>query len=585
MSNLKALIFLLFFCFVRVHAQTNYPKFYQVSWEDIVWVDSVWKSLNEDEKIAQLFVVPHYTKGSLKEVKMLVRKYNVGGVIFFKGNVEDQIQAINELNRLSKTPLVHTLDAEWGLGMRLPKSGISYPYAMTLGAIENDSLIYQMTSQIAEQLKQVGVGISYGPVVDINNNPLNPVISYRSFGEDRERVTNKAEMYFKGLEDHKVLSVIKHFPGHGDTNVDSHKDLPIIPFDKNRLDSLELFPYKKLIQMGVGGVMTAHLSVPHLDKNYPSSLSKNIVNNLLKEELNFKGLIFTDGILMDAITKRYDGYGKGDALALEAGNDVVEFTNHVGSAIKEVKKRINAGTLTWDQIDQKGWKFLLLKRWAMLDHQKGNMNTQPRFDIQKAKTLKQELCDEAVTLLFDNSEKRTFSKGDKVAIVNIGKNSDTHLKDKLGNQGCTVKSFYLSKHASETDLKNVVQQLKQYDQIITQFGSFYMSPRMKTIAVQIGQGNNVDPNQKYPYGITYSMLRYMELTEKLAQHHAVFYGNAYVLRSFPNIEHLSSCTVAYQDLPELRNAYAKAITGEMSFKGVLPVSIDTRFKVGTGIKK
>ncbi|OHX65313.1 glycoside hydrolase family 3 protein [Flammeovirga pacifica] len=583
MSYQKALILILFLCFSKVHSQSKYPQFYQASWEDIVWVDSVWKSLNDEEKIAQLFIVPHYTKGSYKEVKMLVQKYNVGGVIYFKGDVDDQINAINNLNSFSKTPLVHTLDAEWGLGMRLPKSGISYPYAMTLGAIENDELIYQMTSQIAKQLKQVGVGISYGPVVDINNNPENPVISYRSFGEDKMKVTSKGWMYAKGLEDQKVLSVIKHFPGHGDTNVDSHKDLPVIPYSRSRLDSLELYPFNQLVQKGVGGVMTAHLSVPELDPKYPSSLSEKMIKGILREDMNFRGIVFTDGILMDAITKQYHSYGKADAQALKAGNDVVEFTNHIGVAIKEVKTLIDNGELSWEEIDKKGWKMLLLKRWLMVD-EKTIVKNHPTFDQKAAEVLIQNIADEAMTLLLKKEDKPTFT-GTSIGVVNIGKKSDQYLIGQLQSQGFKVESFYLSKYANLTQINSLINKLHSFDNVITQFGSFYMSPRTKNIAVELGQGDHINPNQKYPYGVTYSMLKYMEVSSKIKNHHAVFFGNAYVLRSFRNLDHLSSLTIAYQDLPQLRKSFSKVIIGDIKYKGILPVSIDDRFKAGMGIKK
>ncbi|NLR92704.1 glycoside hydrolase family 3 protein [Flammeovirga agarivorans] len=560
------------------------PKFFDASIEDLQWVDSVWQSLSNEEKIAQLFIVPHYTSRSYKEVEFLVREYNVGGVIFFKGKAIDQVNAVNRLNNVAKTPLVYTLDAEWGLGMRLPYDGISYPYAMTLGALQDDQLIYEMSSQIANQLKRVGVTVSYGPVADLNNNPLNPVISYRSFGENREKVTSKALAYMKGLEDHQVLAVAKHFPGHGDTNVDSHKSLPVIPHSRKRLDSLELYPFEQLIKEGIGGVMTAHLEVPALD-DQASSLSTKVITDLLRDSLKFDGVIFTDGILMDAITKQFHDYGKADAQALVAGNDVVEFTNHIDKAIKEVLLAINQKKISWEQINEKGWRVLLMKRWLEVDKQKRLSTASLKADLQpqEAKKLIQEISDKAITVLKNSNQCISLDITKKVAIVNIGKSS-TLLKKRFSEKQFDVESFYLSKNASSEQLKQLISKLSRFDVVVTQVGALYMSPGVKDIAVELAKEDEPIKKSKYPYGVTYTMLNYFHLMkDKDPKHIGVFFGNAYAIRSFVGIENIDGLIIGYQDLPELRKSVGKLLLGEINSQGKLPVTIDQRFKEGLGL--
>ncbi|AZQ62334.1 glycoside hydrolase family 3 protein [Flammeovirga pectinis] len=578
-------LFILMHYFINVNAQNDvYPKYFDASKEDLVWVDSVWNAFSDNEKIAQLFIVPFYTPKSYNEVSMLVRKYNVGGVIFFKGRAEDQVNAINRLNTVAKTPLIYTLDAEWGLGMRLPKDGISYPYAMTLGAIENDELIYRMAEQISTQLKRVGVKVSYGPVADLNNNPLNPVINYRSFGENKEKVARKSIQYMRGLQDNNVVSVAKHFPGHGDTNVDSHKDLPIIPHSIKRLDSLELYPFSKLIEAGVGGVMSAHLQVPVWDDK-TSSLSHKIIQEILRDSLGFNGLIFTDGILMDAITKQYKGYGKADAEALVAGNDVIEFTNHIDKAIKEVKLQIDKGNLSWHQIDEKGYRMLLMKRWVGADKQKRLLLSHLDEDLHplEAQQLIQEISDEAVTLLENKKQLLPLSTNSgRVAIVNIGADYK-ELPKGLIAKGVDVKSYFLSKYASESQVIQLTKALQKYDVIVTQVGGLYMSQKVKDIAVEL-TNHKPTATMKYPYGVTYSTLKYFDITNKWQNQIVVFLGNAYTLRTFKDIENNSGLILTYQNNKALRKSVTKVILGDILPKGTLPVTIDQRFKEGIGLK-
>ncbi|HEX6224424.1 MAG TPA: glycoside hydrolase family 3 N-terminal domain-containing protein, partial [Chryseolinea sp.] len=319
------------------------------------WVDSVFKTLNTDERIAQLIMVAAYSdrdEDHKKEILRTIREQKVGGLIFFQGGPIRQSRLINEYQAESKVPLLIAMDAEWGLGMRLD-STISFPFQMTLGAVQNDSLIYQMGAEVARQLKRAGIHVNFAPVVDVNNNPGNPVINYRSFGEDKNNVARKAIAYMKGMQDNGIITTAKHFPGHGDTGTDSHYALPQINHSRERLDSLELYPFREIIRAGIAGVMVAHLNIPVLDSSArPSTLSKAIITDLLRNDLGFNGLIVTDAMNMRAVTAS-NPPGVVDRDALIAGNDMLEFTEDVVRTISEVKKAIKLGLITQKEIDEK----------------------------------------------------------------------------------------------------------------------------------------------------------------------------------------------------------------------------------------
>ncbi len=283
------------------------------------WTDSVFKCLSDDEKIAQLMVIRAFSTKpeDIAKIADLVKTYNVGALCFFQGGPIRQANATNYYQSIAKTPLLVTIDAEWGLGMRLD-SVTKYPYQLTLGALSDPGLIYQMGIAVGEQCKRIGVHVNYAPVVDINNNPNNPVIGFRSFGEDKNKVTQFGLAYMKGMQDAGIMACAKHFPGHGDVDVDSHLDLPVINKSIEQLDSLELVPFKALFNAGVGSVMIAHLYIPAIDNtpNTATSISKNNVTDLLRNKLGYQGLTFTDALEMKGVAKYLPG---GEAAV--AGSD------------------------------------------------------------------------------------------------------------------------------------------------------------------------------------------------------------------------------------------------------------------------
>jgi beta-glucosidase-like glycosyl hydrolase len=319
-----------------------------------VWADSVFNSLTPDQRLGQLFMVAAYSNKDLKHVKSirdLIVKYNIGGIIWMQGGPVRQGKIANYFQSIARTPLLYSIDGEWGLAMRLDSTP-RYPKQMTLGAIQDDSLIYSMGHSIGLECRRMGIHVNFAPVADVNNNPLNPVIGVRSFGENKYQVAHKSYMYMQGLQDVRVMANAKHFPGHGDTDSDSHKTLPFIGHSVERLDSLELFPFRYLIERGLASVMVAHLNIPALDssKNTPSTLSPAIVKDLLKGRMGFKGLIFTDALSMKGVTDYY-APGMVDVKALIAGNDVLLFSENVPRAIVEIRKAIAEGRISQDEVD------------------------------------------------------------------------------------------------------------------------------------------------------------------------------------------------------------------------------------------
>src|ERR1700744_2707221 len=320
------------------------------------WVDSVYRKLSKKQRVAQLFFVrAHTDKGPAYEdsVGNVIKDEQVGGLVFFQGGPVRQAELINKYQKIAKVPLLIAQDGEWGLGMRLD-SAISYPYQMTLGAIQDNTLIYKMGQFVAYDFKRMGMQMNLAPDMDVNNNPDNPVINYRSFGDNKYNVAAKGIAYMKGMQDGGILTTAKHFPGHGDTNVDSHLDLPLLPFDRKRLDTLEEYPFHQAIEAGISGIMIAHMDIPALDstKNLPSTLSRPIVTGVLKDSLKFKGLVVSDAMEMKGVLK-YFPKGEADVRAFLAGKDIIELSENSDRAITRIRKAIRKGKISPKEFETK----------------------------------------------------------------------------------------------------------------------------------------------------------------------------------------------------------------------------------------
>ena len=333
------------------------------------WVDSTYNSLSIDQKIGQLFTIWVATKQGpekMKEVSSIIEKNHLGCLIFSLGNIVDQAKATNKFQAISKVPLLIGMDAEYGIGMRLDNA-FSFPFNMTLGAIEDNSLIYKVGKRIGAHAKRLGVHINFAPVTDINTNPNNPIIGSRSFGEDKINVTLKSLAYLKGMQSEGIMGSAKHFPGHGDTSTDSHKTLPIIDFSAKRINNVELYPYKELIKNQLSGVMVAHMEVPSLEKTpkLPSTLSKNIITKLLKNKLKFEGLIITDAMDMKGVVD-FNKDESADVNALLAGNDVLLMPDDLDESTKSIKKALKNGIISEKRLSYSVKKILLAKYKAGL---------------------------------------------------------------------------------------------------------------------------------------------------------------------------------------------------------------------------
>ncbi|MDX5437131.1 MAG: serine hydrolase, partial [Pontibacter sp.] len=438
-----------------------------------VWVDSVFATLTPEERIAQLIMIPVYSnkdQAHIDSISALVRNYKVGGLIFFQGGPVRQAKMTNRYQRESKVPLMVSIDAEWGLAMRLD-STMKFPYQMALGGIEDEKLIYEMGAEIARQCRRLGIHVNFAPVVDVNNNANNPVIGFRSFGEDKYNVSRKAMAYMRGMQDEKVLANAKHFPGHGDTNVDSHYGLPVIHFSKIRLDSVELYPFRQLMKNGLGSLMVAHMNIPVLDNtvNLASTLSKPIVSDLLKKEMGYKGLVFTDALNMQGVAKFYEP-GIVDVKALLAGNDVLLNTMDVKTTIEEVKKAIANGEITQEEVDARCRKVLAAKQWLGLDNWQPIETKNLIADLNNphAQYLNQQLVEASVTLLRNKQNILPLQRLDslKVAALAIGTDTETDFQRGLARY-TQVDTFFLTPTSSIEDLLALKEKLQGYDLVVT----------------------------------------------------------------------------------------------------------------------
>ena len=446
------------------------------------WVDSVFKSLSDQEKIAQLMVIrAHSNLGPehVAQVTEQIRKYNVGALCFFQGGPVRQAELTNYYQSIAKTPLMITIDGEWGLGMRLD-SVTKYPYQLTLGALTNgESVIYEMGKAVGEQMKRIGVHVNYAPVVDINNNPNNPVIGYRSFGEDKYKVAKYGVAYMRGMQDAGIMACAKHFPGHGDVDVDSHLDLPVINKTMEQLDSVELYPFTQLFKNGVGSVMIAHLSIPAIDNtpNQPTSLSKKNVTGVLRDELNFNGLTFTDALEMKGVSKYFPA-GEAAVQALIAGNDMLCLPENVPDAISAVEQAIKKKRLKWKEIDEKVKKVLYAKYELGLANKQFIDTTNLLNDLNaKTDAIRAQVARNTVTVIRNSAGMLPMIHTQGIAYIGIGVTGPTVFGSRLQNE-LNADAYYLSYKDSTERLSQIIDSLrmKKYNKLIVGIHNYALRP-------------------------------------------------------------------------------------------------------------
>lgn len=535
------------------------------------WVDSVYKSLSKEQRIAQLMVVRLSTIDMKTKtvtffedkVADLIKNYNIGGICLFQGGPVQQATMLNRLHSLAQTPLLLCIDAEWGLGMRMIDSVLPLPKQMMLGAITNEKIIYEYGQLVAAQCKRMGIAVNYAPVIDVNNNANNPVINDRSFGEDKFKVANYGIQYMKGMQDAGVMACAKHFPGHGDVATDSHFDLPIINKTMQSLDSLELYPFKQLFKAGIGSVMMAHLYIPAIDKttNRATSLSPQNINGLLRTTLQYKGLTFTDALEMQGVKKFYPD-GAASVQSLIAGNDMLCLPDDVPMVITKVKAAIKKKQLSWADIELHCKKVLLAKYQYHVTQptiiNTNNLTADLNAGIPAMRTL---VAENAITLLAKNNTSFfpfTNTQPGEVAYVALGATAETAMGQRLRTTHNST-NFYIGYNNINVD--SIRNALKSFKQIIIGVHNLGRYPT-----------NN--------FGLSNNAITLLNILQQSNNSISFVFGNAYAIKNMCNASNLVLC---YEDDSIVQNVAVDMLQGKLPYKGVLPVSVCSNFKFGTSI--
>ncbi|WP_461150430.1 glycoside hydrolase family 3 N-terminal domain-containing protein [Spirosoma pulveris] len=531
------------------------------------WVDSVFHSLTPEQKIGQFFMVATFSNrhdNHYQYIEHLIQTNHIGGLIFFQGGPYRQAILTNRYQAASKVPLLIGIDGEWGLGMRLD-STMNFPKQMSLGAIRNNELIYRMGAEIGRQCQRLGIHINFAPVSDINSNPANPVIGVRSFGESKENVALKASAYMRGLQQTHVIATAKHFPGHGDTNADSHHTLPTVSRSSEQMRDIDLYPFRKLIADSLMGVVTGHLHVPVMD-NTPAlaaTLSEKIVTELLKKELGFRGLVFTDAMNMGGISRSPKAMDV-NLRALMAGNDILLYPENVREATVNILNAIQQGVITQEFIDEKVKKILRAKYWVGLHHYKpiNLAGLSAELNSPEAQLLKQELCEQSVTVIDNKKGLLPLKQLDtlKLASVAIGAEPGNVFQKTLNQYAPFQTLAYPEKPVSEADLSHIVAQLSEANTVLVSFHRMSESGLRK-------------------YGITKPSLDLINRLKQQGKNVIVTaFGSPY---SLPQFSAADALVCAYQELEDMERVVPQVLFGGLGAKGMLPVSIGD-LKVGLG---
>ena len=530
------------------------------------WVDSVYNSLTLEQRVAQLICMRanQPDKPFYENVGKYIKQYNIGGVCFFRAEAEAQVNQTNAWQAMAKTPLMVSIDAEWGLAMRVKKT-IAYPYQMTLGAIADDELIYEMGQQVAEQCQRMGVHVNFAPVADVNSNAANPIIGVRSFGENPQTVGKKATAYALGMQSKGLITTMKHFPGHGNTATDSHLTLPTVTRTMDEVRDIELAPFQYMINKGVNGAMVGHLYFPAIEKvkNTSSSLSYGVVTELLKEEMGFEGLIFTDGLDMKGVSEKV----RNDSVpyvAFMAGNDVLILPHDVPFAIKTIKAAAERDPKAAARLEESCKKILRYKYRVGLNHYKPVSTTNLMTDLKKKSytELRQQLYDEAITVLRNESQVIPLANNKKIAVVTIG-NTKNDVNNGLVERGFTTKSFVTSKEEIASKSTEWLKKLEAYDLVVVNIEKTTMFANKN-------------------YGITDETVKFFN--RLVAQNDVILnlFACPYALDMFRINNSVKGLVVAYQDEGPAVNAVVRLLSGELEAHGTLPVSVG-KFKCGDGL--
>ena len=521
------------------------------------WVDETYNALSQTERLGQLFIVALYTnkdEAHISQIRNIVLNDKIGGLILMQDDAAREINLVNEFQSKSKVPLMIGMDAEWGVFQRIAKAH-KYPWAITLGAVQDKNLIHDMASKIAEDCRRMGINWDFAPVVDVNTNPNNPIIGNRSFGSDVNNVVNSALAYSDGLQEHKILAAIKHFPGHGDTDKDSHLDLPVVSHNMERLEKTELAPFKALMDKGIGGVMVAHLYVPSLEneKGIPASISKKIVTGLLKEKYDYKGLIITDALNMGAVANKFKA-GELDALAFKAGNDIMLFSQDVATGKRLIQKAIDNKEISESRVEESVKKILLTKYFLGLNQYS---NVDPK---NISEDLNNASHSEIVQKMYSNA--LTLVKDDK----------------KLLPLDCKETYYYVP--LEEAGYESFLKQLNTQTTVILKKASEINSiPANSKVIV----GFHKDNSTAYkPYKISDSSKKVLSDLSKNQNIILDVFGSPYALKDI-DISKVSTVLVSYENNDDAMKATANGLLGQTKIWGRLPVLVNDNLKYGAGM--
>ena len=556
-NNISCILVFIFGCVGYLQAQLS-PKNItkDLDKKAVKYADSLYAKLSMDERIGQLYIVALYTnkdQNHISGVRKLVEQERIGGIILMQDDAEQEIALVNEFQKKSRVPMLFGMDAEWGLYQRI-KTAHKFPWAMTLGAIQDNNLVYEMASKIAEDVKKMGIYWNFAPVVDVNTNPKNPIIGNRSFGSDVQNVIAKSLAYAQGLQDNGVLAAIKHFPGHGDTDVDSHLDLPVVKHSLERLNKIELAPFKALMDKKIGGAMIAHLYVPQLEKgkNIPASISYDIVTNLLKNKFRYEGLVITDALNMNAVAKKYPA-GELDLRAFKAGNDVLLFSQDVPTGKKLIKEAIQKGEVSEKRLEESVKKILKTKYLL------GLQNLRP-------------LSSEGINSALNNDSHAKISE-------KLYANALTLLKDEKQLFPLREKEVYylpLEEASHEAFLQELSKEIK-----VKKISSKEIQSIPENAVVIIGLHKDNSTAYK-PYKVSWESKRLINQVKSRNKVILNVFGSPYALQDV-DISGISSVLVSYENNPLSMKVTAEAYLGKQKINGRLPVVVNEQIKYGMGI--
>lgn len=561
------------FCFVILSFQLSAQQILKHTMRATRWVDSVYQSLTPDQRIAQLMIIRESSMDGhgrpviyADSIRAYIRQFNIGGICIFQGDAPQQASLINEFQNMARTPLMVCIDGETGLGMRM-EDVAKIPDQMTLGAMQHaNKFVYKIGEVIGDQCRRAGINVNYAPVVDINNNPKNPVIGYRSFGQNKYIVASYGIAIMKGMQSKDIMACAKHFPGHGDVSVDSHLDLPVVNKPLASLDTLELYPFKKIFKAGIASVMIAHLSIPTIETtpHLASSLSPKFVTGLLKGQIGFKGISFTDALGMKGVAK-YFPPGEVSVKSLEAGNDMLCLPTEIGLSIERIEAAIKDGKLNWTDLEKRIKKVLYAKYNLGLNHRVNTELNNITADLNKdIPQIRKEVARRSLTAVaLQNNRFVPLSKTEKIAYIAFGTDTANTITTKLkADLNATI--FHVSYQATDADAQQLQSELKKgnYDRILVGVHNYSKRP-----------AHNFDMND-----VSVNLIKQLGNTYPSAT--VIAFGNPYAIANMSDYKNIIAC---YEDDAIFQQNAFDFLSGKTRADGRLPVSVNDAMPYGTGL--